>query len=41
MRAMILLGAGLMPRVVDEQQVGGQPYVSGGFALSIAVGAPR
>jgi hypothetical protein len=40
-RAMILLGAGLMPRVVDYDQVGAQPYVSGGFALSISVGAPR
>lgn len=40
-RALILIGAGLMPRVQDEMQVGAQPYVSGGFALSISLGAPR
>jgi hypothetical protein len=40
-RAMLLIGAGLMPRVQDEMQVGAQPFVSGGFALSISVGAPR
>ena len=40
-RALILVGAGLMPRVMNDMQVGGQPYVSVGLALSISVGAPR
>jgi hypothetical protein len=40
-RLVLLIGAGLMPRVVDEQQASAQPYFSGGFALSLAIGAPR
>ncbi|HTJ44019.1 MAG TPA: hypothetical protein VL463_18060 [Kofleriaceae bacterium] len=40
-RALVLIGAGLMPRVMNDVQVGGQPYVSIGLALSISVGAPR
>ena len=40
-RVVLLIGAGLMPRVVDEQQASAQPYISGGLALSIAIGAPR
>jgi hypothetical protein len=40
-RLVLLIGAGLMPRVVDEVQVSAQPYFSAGLALSLAVGAPR
>jgi hypothetical protein len=40
-RLVLLIGVGLMPRVVDDAQASAQPYFSGGFALSIAVGAPR
>jgi hypothetical protein len=40
-RALVLIGAGLMPRIVNEQQASAQPYASFGFALSISLGAPR
>ena len=42
MRAMIALGAGLMPRLgALATDKGVQPYASFGFALSMSFGAPR
>jgi hypothetical protein len=40
-RALALVGAGLMPRVMGGAQVDAQPYVSAGLAISISLGAPR
>lgn len=40
-RALVLVGAGLMPRVIGDMQASAQPYVSAGLALSISIGAPR
>lgn len=40
-RALVMIGAGLMPRVVNEQQASAQPYASFGLALSLSFGAPR
>jgi hypothetical protein len=40
-RALLMFGAGLMPRVDGGVQASAQPYASAGLALSISFGAPR